>query len=293
MRLCFDATRFGFGLKEAIELAAVKGLPGVGFTFLPFTQASRKSGPLAGKEREYLESIKAVAAGHQILIACLMLDYCLDVEKDKAVSHFQAMITKLAAVASTVGAPKICFSLEPGTGDGWKTALEAAVQPAVDMCAASGVKLLLRTGTPPGYHGVSLSRWTPTHPQLWREILACCPGLALSFSPADCLWQGIDYLRILPDLLPAIEHIEANDVEVNRRLMSDAGMFGPLWWRYRLPGKGQLDWAQLMEALKLYNYSGFVSVHIDDEFVAGEMPDLEEALDYSIGALRFLVEENV
>src|SRR5207237_7017883 len=118
--------------------------------------------------------------------------------------------------------------------------------------------------------------------------IANCPGLALSFSAADCVWQNIDYLKILPGLVAAIERVEANDVEINRALLTDSGLYGPLWWRYRRPGKGQVDWAQLIEALKLYEYQGVFSIHLDDEFI-GDNGDLEESLDESIKLLNPLL----
>ena len=48
---------------------------------------------------------------------------------------------------------------------------------------------------------------------------------------------------------------------------------------YRRPGKGQLDWRQLIEALKLYDYKGMLSIHLDDEFIDGNNGNLEESLD--------------
>ena len=126
-------------------------------------------------------------------------------------------------------------------------------------------------------------------PQDWRDLVAACPGLSLSFSPADCVWLGIDYLRILSGLAAVIDHVEAHDVEINRDLLVDSGMFGPLWWRYRVPGKGQVDWGQLIEALKLYDFQGSISIHLDDEFVASDEEELENALDGGLKKLAPLV----
>ncbi len=119
-------------------------------------------------------------------------------------------------------------------------------------------------------------------PQDWRDLVCACPGIGLSFSPADCVWLGIDYLKILPGIASAVEHIEAHDIEINRAILTDSGLYGPLWWRYRLPGKGQVDWTQLIEALKLYDFSGLFSVHLDDEFVPGDWQSLEDALESGV-----------
>ena len=123
----------------------------------------------------------------------------------------------------------------------------------------------------------------------WRNLVSLCPSLSLSFSPADCVWLGIDYLRVLSGVASAIDHVEALDIEINRDLLVDSGMYGPLWWRYRIPGKGQVDWGQLIEALKLYDFKGTISISIDDEFVDNDYYELENALDTSIKKLAPLV----
>ncbi len=128
-------------------------------------------------------------------------------------------------------------------------------------------------------------------PQDWRDILSSCPDLSLSFSPADCVWLGIDYLKILSGLVSAIDHVEAHDIEINRTLLNDSGMYGPLWWRYRMPGKGQVDWSQLIELLKLYDFAGTVSIHLDDEFIGEEAEDLADALTRSVKVLAPLVKD--
>ncbi len=286
MQLCFDATRFGFGLEDAIELAAEKGLPSLVYTFQAFSASSRDSKRLADSERSYLESVRSLLNERRVEIACLQLEYCLQVEARKSVSHFQAMVSKLAQVASVLGAPRLGFSLASGYGSQWQAQVATALAPAIESCQRHGVKMLLRSGTPAEFMGSSLARWTPIAPQSWRDILSSTPGLMLSFSPADCIWQGLDYLRILPQLLPAVDHVEGNDVEVNRELLADSGLFGPLWWRYRIAGKGQLDWRQLVEALKLYDYRGSFCIQLDDEFVADCPLELCQALDNGLELLR-------
>jgi sugar phosphate isomerase/epimerase len=83
--------------------------------------------------------------------------------------------------------------------------------------------------------------------------------------------------------------VEANDVEINRSMLQDSGINGPLWWRYRQIGKGQVDWGQLIEALKLYDYQGTFSIHLDDEFLDGDTMVLEHALDDGIRKIKPLL----
>lgn len=279
MRLCFDATRFGGGLDGAIELAAEKGVPAVEYSFAPF-KTTAKGGQVKGKEKTYLEQLAKLSKDKNVQIVCLSLDY-LHTPGDRNFKQFLAMLTKLVEVASILNCTRLAFWLNPGE-DGWKDAFEKEYAEFAPIFEAHGVKPLLRLGTPNLYHGLSLKNWRAMEPQDWRDLISVCPGLSLSFSPGDCLWLGIDYLQILPPLVSAIDHIEANDVEINRPLLKDSGIFGPLWWRYRQIGKGQVDWGQLIEALKLYDYQGDFSIQLDDEFIDGDEAALMVALDEGI-----------
>jgi sugar phosphate isomerase/epimerase len=44
------------------------------------------------------------------------------------------------------------------------------------------------------------------------------------------------------------------------------------WWRYRIPGLGQVDWRRLVDALHQAGYAGVVSVEHEDPVWSGD-PD--------------------
>ncbi len=300
MQLCFDATRFGTGLDGAIGLAASKGIKAIEYSFAPFSvRASKaggdKTGGLSNKELDSLKKIHKLSQENNVAIALLNLDYCLnfderDLAKNKqADKNFVKMMSKMVTVAKTVGCPKLSISIQPGANGNWLEQAEKQINACQDELNSEGIKLLLRLSTPKENRSLSLKKWLSMEPQDWRDLIASCPGLSLSFSPADCVWLGIDYLKILSGIVSGIDHIEAHDVEISRTMLADSGMYGPLWWRYRLPGKGSVDWTQLIEALKLYGYEGNFSIHLDDEFVADDFQSLEEALDSSIKLLHPLV----
>ncbi|CAN5265841.1 hypothetical protein BH11CYA1_BH11CYA1_02470 [soil metagenome] len=280
MKLCFDATKFGSGLDGAVELASSKGIKSVEYSFAPFapTKPNKKADD---KEQSYLDATREAALAQGVEFACLNLDYCLDASDKKSVKQFAPMIEKLGQVAKNLDCKKVSFFLRPSSQD---TFIEdfAAVYPSVkESLDALGVGLLLRLSTPIEYRGVSLKKWRAMDPQEWRDLISSCPGLALIYSPADCLWQGIEYLANLSAFATAIDHVVAHDVEINRTILADSGTFGPLWWHYRLAGKGHVDWRQIIEALKLYGYLGAFSMQFDDQFLGEDDQSMDEALDES------------
>ena len=289
MQLCFDATRFGTGLDGAIVLAAAKNVAAIEYSFAAFAVKGEKSAALSSKESKFLENIKDLSLEKNIAIACLNLDYSLSITGKAPDKNFSKMLNKIVKVAKTVGCKKVGINLTITPENNWLEIAEEKIGQLKAELEAEGIGLLLRLSTAKEYRNKSLKYWLAMEPQDWRDLMASCPGLALSFSPADCVWLGIDYLKILSGVVAGIEHIAAHDVEISRSVLADSGIYGPLWWRYRIPGKGQVDWTQLIEALKLYGFAGYFSIHLDDEFVNDDSESLESALDDAIKLLAPLV----
>ncbi len=289
MQLCFDATRFGTGLDGAIELAAAKGVKAIEYSFAPFSVRAEKTDGLNGKETTFLKRIKKLSLDTEVSIACLNLDYCWTIKGKQPDKNFSKMLAKIVKVAKIVGCQKLSIQIEPGKDEAWLEAAEEQLGTIKSDLANQEIGLLLRLSTPSVHRNKSLKHWMAMEPQDWRNLMASCPGLALSFSPADCVWLGIDYLKILSGIVSGIEHIEAHDMEISRTMLGDSGLYGPLWWRYRVPGKGQVDWTQLLEALKLYGFDGYFSIHLDDEFVNDDFQSLDDSLDSAIKLLAPLV----
>jgi sugar phosphate isomerase/epimerase len=290
MRLCFDATRFGCGLDGAVELAAQRGLTAVEYSFQPF-EVTQKAPSLDKSEKAYLAEVKKACRETGVEITCLNLDYAVDPEDKKEAKKFLQMLAKLVLVADAAGCARISVAVSVGAHGSWRDSVSDLLGQAQKITAKKNLRLTLRLSTPQEFRGHSLKSWRAMEPQDWREILSSCPDLSLSFSPADCVWLGIDYLKILSGLVAAIDHVEAHDIEINRTMLNDSGMYGPLWWRYRMPGKGQVDWRQLIELLKLYDFAGTVSIHLDDEFIGEEEEDLGNALSGSVKVLAPLVRD--
>lgn len=289
MRLCFDATRFGSSLQEAVELAVEKQLSACEFSFADFDVSEEADDTLTPDETDYLKSVAELGKTNNVEISCLKLTSLLKVSDRNSVDKFKSCIKKLASVAELLSCKQLLFYLQAEADPNWLVSAEDVLAPVVHSLKAKDLTLVLSLSTPQAFLGKSLRSWRPLEPQEWRDLLAGIPGLGLSFSAADCVWQGIDYLRILSSLTPAIEHVEAQDVQVNRQMVKENGLFGPLWWRYMTVGKGQVDWAQFIEALKLYGYSGSLSVHFDDEFASENEQALFEAFDSSIKVLAPLL----
>ncbi len=282
MQLCFDATRFGCGLDGAVDLAAQNGLRAVEYSFAAFSVSAKGGAVLDAKEKKQLQALSKKCVEQDVEIACLNLDFCVDADDKKSCKLFEPMLKKLFLVAEAIGCKRVAVSAQPGPDNVWKTNLSDMLNRVLEARNSDSVGLMLRLSTPVEFRNQSLKSWRAMEPQDWRDLISSVPNLGLVFSPADCVWLGIDYLRILSGVIKAVEHIEAHDIEISRELLTDSGMYGPLWWRYRSLGKGQVDWRQFIELLKLYEFKGTVSLQFDDEFLSRDIEDMQGALDSSV-----------
>jgi sugar phosphate isomerase/epimerase len=86
-----------------------------------------------------------------------------------------------------------------------------------------------------------------------------------------------------------ILHVQAKDVEIDPPGRNRFGVFGNAldrdrnpwesgWWRYRIPGLGQVDWTTLVATLSAAGYDGVVSVEHEDPVWSGSADQVRQGL---------------
>jgi sugar phosphate isomerase/epimerase len=88
------------------------------------------------------------------------------------------------------------------------------------------------------------------------------------------VWQGIDYLQALRDHGARIAHMHAQDIVMDQARLKVVGVHGRGWWRFVIPGLGQLDWPAISAALKAAGYAGDVALeHEHDAYMGAKWSD--------------------
>ena len=135
-------------------------------------------------------------------------------------------------------------------------------------------------------------RWTnlATTPELWDRLfeMVPSPALGLEYDPSHLMWQGIDVWRALRDYSERIYHVHAKDILIDGDALERAGVHGSGWWRFVVPGLGQVNWPMLFDILKEIGYQGDVSVEHEDRAYMDER--WNEGLRLALKTLRPLVE---
>ena len=126
-----------------------------------------------------------------------------------------------------------------------------------------------------GGHGVriAIENWpgprkdfVATTPEGWGRLfeLLPAPNVGLNFDPSHLVWQGIDHEEAVDGVADRIFLAHAKDTEVIPERLQQVGYFGSGWWRYRLPGQGEVDWARWMGRLQQRGFGGVISIEHED-----------------------------
>jgi sugar phosphate isomerase/epimerase len=101
-------------------------------------------------------------------------------------------------------------------------------------------------------------------------------ALGLEFDPSHLHWQGIDYIRALYEFKDRIYHVHAKDTEMLPERRYRGGINGD-YFRFRIPGYGEITWPRLISALDEIGYSGDIAIEHEDPVYWNERFD--EGLD--------------
>jgi sugar phosphate isomerase/epimerase len=120
-------------------------------------------------------------------------------------------------------------------------------------------------------------------PELIAKLFEAVPSrtLGLCMDPSHMVWLGIDYIRATREFADRIHYAHAKDTEILADELYRYGIFGrvfgrerparPGWWRYRLPGYGQVNWASFISTLIELGYDDILAIEHEDEIWYGSV----------------------
>ena len=162
---------------------------------------------------------------------------------------------------------------------------ERVFPPLVEYAGERGVRLMIENCVMEGWHPDGYPGNLAYSPELWEWLFGL--GLYLNYDPSHLLWLGIDPVAALRPYVDRVAHAHAKDAETFPAERTRYGFFGRTstreqdpwdlgWWRYRLPGLGEVDFRRYVDALYEGGFEGVLSVEHEDP-VWGGTPELVEA----------------
>ncbi|MFI0423963.1 sugar phosphate isomerase/epimerase family protein [Spongiactinospora sp. 9N601] len=176
---------------------------------------------------------------------------------------------------------------------------ERELPPLVDYAAERDVRLLAENCPMEGWHPDGYPGNLAYSPELWDWMFGL--GFHLTFDPSHLPWLGIDPIDALEHALRRgeVAHVQAKDIEIDERARTHYGVFGKTvgrnsptdvgWWRYRVPGLGELDWKRIIGTLRAHGYHGTVAVEHEDHVWGGTLEKIHQGLDIAARTLGPLI----
>lgn len=126
-------------------------------------------------------------------------------------------------------------------------------------------------------------------PELWDALFNELPNenFGLNLDPSHLYWLGIDYIKAAEDYAEKIFHAHAKDTEILIEGEYRYGLFGrqidPVpwksgWWRYRMPGLGEINWQKFISVLQEHGYDYVLSIEHEDPVWEGSEEKIKEGL---------------
>lgn len=277
-------------LETAVAWAADNGLQGMEVNIgpgYPVTDGDALRGHL-DLDRILTEGPEATralfdAAGVELTALAPMIN--LLTSDDELRARRIAYMRKTIDAAAALGCPTVVtfagsghgmyFYGLPGVGDGHPSNHVAenlarfveVYGPIAEHAETRGVRIAFETAGRGGGEG-NIAH----NPELWAAMFEAVPSpaLGLSFDPSHLLWLGIgDIPGLIREFGERIYHVDGKDAEIVRDRLQRQGILGSSWWRYRLPGNGELDWSGIVAALRGIGYDGTITIEQEDDLDPG------------------------
>jgi sugar phosphate isomerase/epimerase len=277
---------------EALEVAA---WPDIGER--PFTATHLDAERLGQAEAEHVG--KVMAENGLTLSSLAFYDNNLHPDPSERAS-INAHVAACIDAATLLGCPTVgtFIGRHPGmtVAENLRDA-ESVFAPLVDRAGENGVKLVIENCVMEGWHPDGYPGNLAYSPELWEWMFSL--GLYLNYDPSHLVWMGIDPVKALRPYVDRVAHAQAKDIEtfpearnrygypgkaVNRDDPWDVG-----WWRYRVPGLGQVDWSKVVDTLYEGGFEGVLSVEHEDPVWGGTEDKVRTGLQVAHSTLRPLL----
>jgi sugar phosphate isomerase/epimerase len=170
-------------------------------------------------------------------------------------------------------------------------------KPLVDRAGERGVKIVIENCVMEGWHPDGYPGNLAYSPELWEWMFSI--GLYLNYDPSHLVWMGIDPVAALRPYVDKVAHAQAKDIQTFPELRNRYGYPGKAisrenpwdvgWWRYRVPGLGQVDWSAVIDTLYEGGFDGVLSVEHEDPVWGGTEQGVLTGLQIAHRTLRPLI----
>ncbi|WP_424531659.1 sugar phosphate isomerase/epimerase family protein [Sphaerisporangium viridialbum] len=204
-------------------------------------------------------------------------------------------VRRCVDAAAELGCPTVgtFVGRDPGlpVADNLKLA-EDVFGPLVEHARGQGVTIVIENCVMKSWHPDGYPGNLAYSPELWEWMFTL--GLKLNYDPSHLVTLGIDPVAAVVPYISDIAHVQAKDTQILPGKIDRYGFYGPVngakgWYRFRVPGLGQVDWARLVDVLYEGGYDGVISVEHEDPVWSGDTARVRAGLGIAHRTLRDLI----
>ncbi len=173
---------------------------------------------------------------------------------------------------------------------------EEVFGPLVSYAEERGIKIIIENCPMLGWARKGEPGTISFSPELWDEMFRRVPNanFGLNFDPSHLFHLKIDYLPLIERYKERIFHVHAKDCEIIEEKFPEYGVFNAFlgdegWWRFRMPGSGQVDLPAMIAELDKIGYDGVISIEHEDPFYEGSVEKTYEGLLIGLEYLRTIL----
>jgi sugar phosphate isomerase/epimerase len=183
-------------------------------------------------------------------------------DPDERTMH-QRNVLERVRFAGELGIPRVVLA----TGRAPGKSLRANLPAVVDWLGEKVLPLARQGGVTVAIENCPAVGNVATSPAMWHalfDVALPADDLALCFDPSHLVWQFVDPYAALRAYAHKVVHVHVKDTAIDRARLAEEGIDGEGWWRYTLPGWGELNWATIIAQLQQTGFAGCLSIEHED-----------------------------
>jgi sugar phosphate isomerase/epimerase len=211
------------------------------------------------------DAVKQMLAERQLEISGL--DCFMDACQPGAIEKFQAHARKMTDAAVLLGVPTLCMQTGmplPNMSrlDQIKQIVPKVYAPIIAYAKDKGIKIAIENWFETCLQGID------TFECLLETIKD--ENFGLNYDPSHLVHQQCNHLLPIAMFGKRIFHTHAKDTLVDVEVRAHVGIYGRGWWRYVVPGSGNIHWGEYINHLRSHGYRGVLSIEHEDSALTRE-----------------------
>jgi sugar phosphate isomerase/epimerase len=284
-------------LADTITWAAATGFDTLEIACWPIDNTRDYSGSqldVAQLSQSYADEVLELFAVQNMTISCLT--YCdnnLDRDLEKREAHLQHL-RKVIDAAAMLQVDTVCTFIGRDEYQPISENIKLAgrvLQPILDHAAEKNIRVCVENCPMPNWQYEGLVGNVAHSPDVWDGLFEALPyeNFGLNLDPSHLHWLGINPAQAAREYGAKLFFAHAKDTEVMPDQVYRRGIMDPQhggWWRYRMPGLGEIDFAAFMAALQEGGYTGPLSIEHEDPVWEGTPEKVKHGLKLGLEHLQ-------